>query len=544
MMEPKAYDYIVVGSGSAGCAVAMRLVEHSSCNVLLIEAGRRSFSPWAKIPLGVGRLYNDQSIHWPFMTEPEPNLNGRRIYLPSGKILGGSSSINGLLFARGSPQEYDRLSESGCPGWSYSDVLPYFRRLEDYEGGQSQYRGSGGPISVSNMPHRDGLTEAFYQSCIDIGIPGNKDYNGETYEGVSYLQLTTNSGLRCSSATGYLSRTRSRSNFRLLTNTLVTKILFKGKSAIGVSIKGPEGSERKVYVTREVLLCAGAFGSPRLLELSGVGDKNKLRRAGVSPLHNLIGVGENLSDHLNTRLSYRCREPITINDALNNIWLGARLGLQYLFCRRGLMATPSVTVHALARGRYTDTQPNLKLQIAHLSGESRYSMTKETGLDKFSGFMLGSTPLYPSSRGSVHIRSNDPSQPPKIQANYLTSEEDLDTALSGVRLLRRISSNQKFQGLVAEEIRPGEHIQQDDELIDFIRSTAQTSWHPVGTCKMGSDARAVVDPELRVRGLSGLRVADASIFPNLISVNTNAPTIMVGERCADFVLDAISGELR
>jgi choline dehydrogenase len=534
-MHSENYDYIIVGAGSAGCALAARLTENAHNTVLLVEAGGEAKNLWIPIPLGVGRLYNDRRLHWPFMTEPEPHLHGQSMYCPVGRVIGGSSSINGLLFVRGAPQEYDRWCDAGCPGWSYPDVLPYFKRLEHRAGGDSRYRGRGGPITVSDVPHRDALTEAFYQSCLELGVPSSRDYNSGDYEGVAYLQLSTRAGRRCSSASGYLRNARSRKNLVVLIGTVVTRILLEGNVARGVTLSNADGTERRVSASREVILCAGAINSPRLLELSGIGDNVALQHVGIVPQHHLPGVGENLQDHLNTRITYRCTQPITINDALNGFWRGARLGLQYLFTRRGLMATPSVTVHALVRSKPSSERVDLKLQITHLSGESRYSMIKGRGVDAFSGFMLGSTPLHPESRGSVHVRSANPLEHPEIHANYLAQASDVETALCGLKMLRRLAQQSKLQAMIEQEVRPGSKIDTDEDLINYIRSTAQTSWHQIGTCKMGSDSMAVVDPELRVRGLHRLRVADVSVLPHLVSANTNAPAIMIGERCAGLI---------
>ena len=533
------YDYIVVGAGAAGCALASRLSEDPRVQVLLIEAGREVRSIWTSIPLGVGKLFNNRSLHWPFLSDTEEDLNGRQMYVPTGRLLGGSSSINGLLFVRGDPEEYNRWQEGGCAGWSYADVLPYFKRMEHWVGENKEARGCGGPIKVSVVPHKDKLTRAFFNSCLASGIHENPDYNKSDAEGVAYLQLTSNRGKRCSSAKGYLEVARSRRNLEILTNTQVIRIVIERQVAVGVVLQRDDHSEYTIRSRAEVILCAGALNSPKLLEISGIGDQRRLEAIGVSVHHHLPGVGRNLQDHLNTRLSYRCTVPITINDAFNHRWRWPLLAFPYLLRREGFLATPAVTVHALVRSESPPRRLDLKFHLTHLSGENRYAMTRKHGVDAFSGFMLGCTPLHPRSRGAVHIRSLDYRELPRVKFNYLFDEADAEITLRGIRMLRQIASQPQLSALIEEEVRPGVNLDMDCELVEYVRTTAQTSWHPIGTCKMGLGDEAVVDAKLKVHGITGLRVADASVLPHMVSPNPNAPAIMRGERCADLIRDEL-----
>ncbi len=537
---PRQVDYIVIGAGSAGCALAARLTEDPKCNVLLLEAGGEDNHRWIHIPLGLGKLWQDERYVWKYSTEPEANLKDQQVYWPRGKVTGGSSSINGMIFVRGSAYDYDRWRDSGCPGWGYQDVLPTLKRMEHRPQGDPRFRGRNGPIVVTDVRHRDALTEGFYGACLEMGIPPTEDYNAEQYEGVSYLQLsTTHRAKRCSTAVAYLRNARRRPNLEVRTNVQVQRLIFAGNRVTGVTYlptgAGADEAPIEVFAEAEVVLCAGAVNTPQLLELSGIGDSSILQEVGIDTNKHLPGVGQNLIDHLQVRSTYECSRPITINDVLRNPVHGARIALKYALFRRGLMATPTVTVHALMRSGPEQSEPDLKVQLAHFSGADRHAMNKGLGVDEFPGFNIGSFQLRPRSRGSIHVGSARPQEAPRIHANYLSAQEDVDATLRGLKACRQIAAQPALADLTVREVLPGPDVQDDADLLDYIRSCGQTSFHPIGTCKMGSDAMAVVDTNLKVHGVAGLRVADASVIPVMVSSNTNAPSILIGERCADFI---------
>ncbi len=527
------YDYIVVGGGSGGSALAARLSESPRNKVLLLEAGENDRWIWLRVPLGAGKVLFGERALWRFFTEAEPHMQGRRMFWPRGRVLGGSSQVNGMLWVRGEPAEYDHWRDLGNSGWSYDDVLPHLKRIESYAGGDSAVRGTDGPVHIDRIKP-DALSDAFHQSCVEAGVPANVDYNGRQYEGVGYLQTNTKAGVRQGGRESYLDPVRFRENLRVLTGARVQKIRIENGRATGVEFVR-HGVAATALAGREVILCAGAVQSPQLLELSGIGRASHLRSLGI-PVHaDLPGVGENCRDHLHTRISYECTRPITLNDIMANPLRQAWMGLRYAVARSGPMAAATATVHALAKTDQSLDRPDVKLQIHNLSAADPRA-ADGIKFDEFPGFGIGSFVLRPHSTGSVHIRSRNLDDPPVVIANYLVDERDRKTSIAALRLCRRIAEQPAFKKLIVREVRPGLEAQTDEALLEHIAKLGATSYHPIGTCKMGMDSMAVVDHELRVRGVKGLRVADASIMPTMVSSNTNAPSFLIGERCADFVL--------
>ncbi len=529
------YDYVIVGAGSAGCVVANRLSESGAYRVLLIEAGGRDSNYKIHIPLMVAHLLKDKKFTWPFMTEPQAHLHNREQLWSRGRVLGGSSSINGNVYVRGDPAEFDAWSSQGCDGWSYAEMLPYLKRLEDFPDGDPAQRGTGGPIGVTDLKNFDALADAFVDGCHEAGYERNADYNGGSYGGASYLQYSTRRGFRNSTAVGYLKPARRRRNLKVLTDAEVTRVLFDGNRATGVEYMRGDKIER-VRAHRETVLSAGPIQSPKLLELSGIGQPDILNEFGIPVVHALPGVGENLHDHPNTRVTFECTQPITINDVLQRPLVKLREGLKFLLFGKGLLSICSATAHTVMQSQPGVNQLDLKIQMQPFSGRDRYARTPQDGLDPFSGFTIGVMALQPKSRGTLHIASADPLQHPRIDPNYLANPADANVLLAGIKAIRTVTESPALQKLIVRETRPGPEVTGDDELMHYIRETTQTTWHVVGTCKMGRDDMAVVDPDLRVRGVADLRVIDSSIFPTIPSSNTNAPTIAAAEKGADLIL--------
>ncbi|HEY7997833.1 MAG TPA: choline dehydrogenase [Pseudolabrys sp.] len=528
--QSETFDYVIVGAGSAGCALANRLTASGRHRVLLLEAGGHDRNIWIHIPLGYGKLFSDPKVNWLYATEPEPDLNNRKIIQPRGKVLGGSSSINGLLYVRGQPEDYDHWRQLGNAGWSFEDVLPYFRRSEDQERGSDELHGKGGPLAVSNVSEPHPLCEAFIGAAEQAGFPHNDDFNGPSQEGAGYFQLTARNGRRCSTAVGYLRPAKRRPNLKVVTGALATRVLFSGRRATGIEYR--QGDTTHIaHANAEVILAGGAFNSPQLLQLSGLGPAELLHSHGIDVISDMPGVGNDLQDHLQVRMLYRCTEPITMNDVINSLRHRIGAGLRYIVSRKGLL-----TIGAGYAGAFLRTRPDLETPDAQLHFLIFSADAAGAALHSFPGFMTSVCQLRPESRGFVRIKSNDPNQPPAIQPRYLSSAADRETIVAGMSLLRRIMEQPAMRRYVAVEIAPGPDCASDAALLAYARETGTTVYHPTSTCRMGSDPAAVVDEQLRVHGIDGLRVIDASIMPTVVSGNTNAAVVMIAEKGADMIL--------
>ena len=531
-IDGQSFDYVIVGAGSAGCVLANRLSEDARNRVLLLEAGGPDDNPWIHIPVGYFKTLHNPETDWQYRTEPDPGLGGRSLDWPRGKTLGGSSAINGLLYIRGHPTDFDHWRQLGNQGWSFEDVLPYFKKAEDQERGGDEFHGTGGPLSVSNIRIHRELCDRFIDAAAEIGIPRRDDFNNDEQEGVGYFQLTARDGRRCSTAVGYLHPVRHRANLTVATHAHGRQIEFDGKRASGFSFD-LDGKTTKVKVRRELILAAGAIGSPQILMLSGVGPGEQLRAQGIDVLHELNGVGGNLQDHLQIRMVFKTSRPVTLNDQLRNPLRKAAMGIEYALRRTGPLTMSASQVCAFVRTRPELAAPDIQFHVQPLSADK-----PGEGTHDFSAFTSSTCQLRPESRGRIELKSSDPHVHPAIHPNYLATEVDRWTAIEGIKISRRITAAPSLAPLIAEEHLPGDHVQTDEELLKAVKEISQTIYHPTSTCKMGQDADAVVDAELRVHGIEGLRVVDASIMPTITSGNTNAPTIMIAEKASDMILAA------
>jgi len=533
MPDINTYDFIVTGAGSAGCAVAGRLSESGKYRVLLLEAGTKDTNPWIHVPLGYTKTYTDPKVNWMFDSEPEKELNGRTLYQPRGKVLGGTSSINGMVYMRGTPTDYDGWRQKGCEGWGYDDVLPFFKKAEDQERGPDEFHGSGGPLHVSN-PVRCALGDAMVQAALEAGVPANNDFNGAKQEGAGYYQTTTTNRRRWSSARAYLGPAKGRANLTIATQAHATRILFEGNKAVGVEYQTPSGKE-VAWAKGEIVASGGVYGSPQLLQLSGVGPGELLQEFGIPVVRDMEGVGKHLHDHFNTYLVWRCAQKVTLNDLAASPLMKLTSGVQYVFTRSGHLSNAGIYAGAFVKSDPRLEQPDLQINMFGWSAFER----QRTGIKPhpFSAFTFSPVHLRPEGRGTVKIKSADPLAAPAIRFNFLASEYDFQALIYGTRLSRKIAMQPALKPYVVEEVIPGPACETDEQMKEEIRVRGVSNLHPVGTCRMGKEIDAVVDPRLRVHGIERLRVADASIMPQVPGGNTNAPSIMIGEKCAAMILE-------
>jgi choline dehydrogenase len=532
------YDYIIVGGGSAGCVLANRLSQDPAVTVCLLEAGPADSNPFIRMPIGIIFMMMSRVLNWRYYTEPQANLEGRRMYWPRGKTLGGSSSSNAMVYTRGHARDYDHWAELGNAGWSYADVLPLFKRAENHERGANAYHGVGGPLNVADLRSPNLLTGVYVKAAVEAGHAVNTDFSGASCEGVGQYQLTQKNGERWSVARAYLHPVRSRKNLTILTGARATRVLLEGKRASGIEYQ-QDGKTAVIHAAREVVLSGGAINSPQLLLLSGIGPGEQLRQHGITPVHELPGVGQNLQDHLDVLVVHKCVKPVSLGISLRNLLAQGKHLIDYLRHRTGPLTTNAAEGGGFIKSSPEQAIPDLQFHFtpAHLDDHGR-NLSRAAYTMLGHGYSLHVCDLRPKSRGHIGLKSNDPLADALIEPNYLSHPDDMETLVRGVKAARRVLAAGVFDPYRGKELFPGEQVQSDDELRAFIRHKAGTIYHPVGTCKMGSDAMAVVDAQLKVHGIEALRVVDASIMPTLIGGNTNAPTVMIAEKAADMILQA------
>ena len=532
------FDYIIIGAGSAGCVLANRLSENPKNKVLLLEAGGKDNYPWIHIPVGYYKTMHNPKVDWCFRTEKDETMNNRSIRYPRGKTLGGSSSINGLLWIRGQSNDYDNWRQQGNKGWGWDDVLPYFIKSENNELGKGKFHSDEGPIMVANKKIKLKMLDEFINAAEETGIPKVNDFNTGDNFGVGFFQFTTTFNklglkLRYSAAKGYLNPAKKRSNLKIITNAHVQRINFEGKKASGIEYFLGENSI-KISANKEVILCAGSIGSPHILQVSGIGDGDKLSKIGIDIIKNLKGVGKNLQDHLMFRPVYKVKNLKSLNKKINSLFGKFLIGLEYIFNQSGPMTMGASQVCGFAKSDSSRETPNLQFHVQPISTD----ILGATKLHDFDGITPTVANIRPTSRGEINIVSKNIKDNPKIKMNYLSTDDDRYVAAQGLKLVRKIMlDTETFKKYEPEEYRPGAHIKDDEELVKAGSDYAQTIFHPVGTCKMGQDENSVVNDRLKVHGVENLRVVDASIMPNITSGNTNAPTIMIAEKASDMILE-------
>jgi choline dehydrogenase len=532
----REYDFIVVGAGSAGSIVASRLGENGKFTVLVLEAGGWDRNIWIHVPIGYAKTAVDKRVNWAYQTESEPELKGRSIYWPRGKVVGGSGAINGLIHVRGQRSDFDGWRDAGCQGWGWDDVLPHFKRYESHHLGESALHGAGGPVTVSKPDDDSLLSKSVLTACLNTGLERNPDFNSGEQDGVGFYDLTIRRGRRSNSAIGALRGARRRGEVHVEVNALARRVVFEGRRAVGVVFRDADGQDVEVRARREVILSGGAVNTPQLLMLSGIGPRDHLEEMGIQLTADRGEVGLNLHDHMGTRLICKTRDPITFNDDMRVWWRKIGVGMKYALFRSGPLTYPAAQLGFFFRS--SPAEPLVDAQ-AFLSPFSTSGLGKP--LHDFSAFGLSVTQSWPSSRGMLRLRSSDAGAPPVIQPNYLSTQRDRDFFANAIRKLREVVATAPLRDLVSEEFLPGPAVRSDEEVLDYVRSTGHTCFHPCGSARMGGDESSVVDPRLRVRGVQGLRVADASVMPRITSGNTNAATLMIGEKAAAMILQDQTG---